>query len=321
MKPYSQDLRERVIAALRAGGTQAAVAERFAVSKSTVEKWWYRWRDTGSCAALPARSGPAPSLQPYERFLRAEVKQQPDATLPELCARLAEAHRVVVHPTTMSRALARLALPRKKKSLHDSQRDTPRVKAMREAFVEKVADEWADLLARLRFIDESGVNLGLTRRYGRAAPGERVVEGTPGVSGAHYTVVAALGGRGLKAPWVINSAMNTITFEVYGEHVLAPTLRTGDIVVLDNLKAHKSPRVITLIEARGARREFLPPYSPDLNPIELCWSKVKAALRAAKARTRDALLDALAEAFRSISRQDGSRIAAMLYCKSTRMAL
>ncbi|MCS6909047.1 MAG: IS630 family transposase, partial [Anaerolineales bacterium] len=168
----------------------------------------------------------------------------------------------------------------------------------------KVKNEWAKRQPRLRFLDEFGVNLGLTRLYGRAAPGERVVEGTPGVSGAHYTVVAALGGRGLTAPWVIEGAMNTATFEGYVEHILAPTLRAGDIVVLDNLKAHKSPRVVELIEARGARLEFLPPYSPDLNPIEQCWSKVKAALRAAKARTLDALLDALADAFRSISRQD-----------------
>lgn len=115
MKPYSQDLRERVIAALQDGRTQAAVAEQFSISKSTVEKWWYRWRDTGSCAALPPRSGPAPTLQPYAGFLRAEVKQQPDATLEELCDRVAEVHGVVVHPTTMSRQLRRLALPRKKR--------------------------------------------------------------------------------------------------------------------------------------------------------------------------------------------------------------
>ncbi len=115
MKPYSQDLRERVLAALQAGKTQAAVAEQFAVSKSTVEKWWYRWRDTGSCAALPHRSGRTQKLKPHEDFLRAEVKQQPDATLDELCARVAEAHGVVVHSTTMSRELQRLRLPRKKR--------------------------------------------------------------------------------------------------------------------------------------------------------------------------------------------------------------
>ncbi len=178
------------------------------------------------------------------------------------------------------------------------------MKALREDFGAKVQGEWAGLIARLRFLDECGANLGLTRLYGRAAPGERVVEGTPGVSGPHYTVVATLGGRGLKAPWVIEGAMNATVFEVYVEHVLAPSLRAGDIVVLDNLKAHQGARVRALIEARGARLEFLPPYSPDLNPIELCWSKVKAALRAAKARTLDALLDALAQAFRSVSRQD-----------------
>lgn len=178
------------------------------------------------------------------------------------------------------------------------------MKALRDDFVKQVEEEWADLIARLRFLDEFGANLGLTRLYGRAAPGERVVEGTPGISGAHYTVVAALGGRGLKAPWVIAGAMNATAFEAYVEYCLAPTLRAGDIVVLDNLKAHKSERVVELIEARGAQLEFLPPYSPDLNPIELCWSKVKAALRAAKARTLDALLDAVADAFRSVSRQD-----------------
>ncbi len=115
MKPYSHDLRERVIAALQAGDTQAAVAARFSLSKSTVEKWWYRWRDTGSCAALPHRSGPTRKLQPHEGFLRAELKKQPDATLDELCARVAEAHGVVVHSTTMSRELQRLRLPRKKR--------------------------------------------------------------------------------------------------------------------------------------------------------------------------------------------------------------
>lgn len=115
MKAYSQDLRERVIAALQAGKTQAAVAEQFALSKSTVEKWWYRWRDTHSCAALPHRGGPTRSLQPHAPFLRAQIEQQPDATLDELCARVAEACGVVVHGTTMSRELRRLRLPRKKR--------------------------------------------------------------------------------------------------------------------------------------------------------------------------------------------------------------
>jgi transposase len=114
MKPYSQDLRDRVIAALQAGETQAAVAARFSVHKSTVEKWWYRQRDTGSCAALPHASGPQRTLQASDDFIRAEVKCHPDATLEELCARVQEEHGVSASPSMMCRELQHLALPRKK---------------------------------------------------------------------------------------------------------------------------------------------------------------------------------------------------------------
>lgn len=160
------------------------------------------------------------------------------------------------------------------------------------------------MIRRLKFIDESGAHLGLTRLFGRAAPGERVVDASPGHSGPHYTLVATLGWQALQAPWVLKGAMDGTAFEAYVEHVLAPTLRRGDIVVLDNLSAHKGERIRQLIERRGARLEYLPPYSPDLNPIELCWAKIKTALRTAKARTLDALLDAVAEALRAISRSD-----------------
>jgi len=103
------------MAALELGvETQSEIAERFRVSKSTVEKWWKRWQDTASCAALPLTHGPAPTLEAYEDFLRAEVKQQPDATLAELCERVAVAHRVVASPSMMSRALQQLKLGRKK---------------------------------------------------------------------------------------------------------------------------------------------------------------------------------------------------------------
>ena len=98
--------------------------------------------------------------------------------------------------------------------------------------------------------------------------------------------------------------MDTAAFEAYVESELAKTLRRGDIVLLDNLSAHKSEKARLMIEARGAQLVFLSPYSPDFNPIELCWSKVKAALRTAKARTFDALLEALAAALRSVAPAD-----------------
>lgn len=113
-----------------------------------------------------------------------------------------------------------------------------------------------------------------------------------------------IGLDGTDAPLIFEGAMSKLVFESYVEQMLAPTLRQGDIVVMDNLSSHKSEKVRNMIDSRGARLVFLPPYSPDLNPIEKCWSKVKTALRAAKARTFDALVDALAKALRSVSLAD-----------------
>jgi transposase len=115
---------------------------------------------------------------------------------------------------------------------------------------------------------------------------------------------------------MLEGAMDGAAFEVYVEQVLAPTLRQGDVVFMDNLSFHKAPRILTLIEAVGAHLEFLPPYSPDLNPIELCWAKIKTALRAAKARTFEGLLDALDAAFGSITKKDAKAwFAHCGYCK------
>ena len=114
MKPYSQDLRERAIAALEAGKTQAEVAAQFSIHKSTLEKWWYRWRDTGSCAALPPAHGPERTLQAAESFLRVEIQKRPDATLVELCERVGEAKGLVASPSMMCRELQIMNLPLKK---------------------------------------------------------------------------------------------------------------------------------------------------------------------------------------------------------------
>jgi transposase len=180
------------------------------------------------------------------------------------------------------------------------------VKGLRATFSARIATVLRPVLKRLHFVDEIGTHLGLTRLYGRAAPGVRVVEGTPGYSGPHYTAVAALNLHGVQAPWVLEGGMNGPAFEAYVQHVLGPQLRRGDFVILDNLAPHKHAVIRQLLEARGAQLEFLPPYSPDLNPIEQCWSKVKQALRAAKARTFPELVEALARALRAVSRQDAA---------------
>ena len=188
--------------------------------------------------------------------------------------------------------------------MHDSQRQTPRVKRLRRKYIVRIAQVLSPLRKHLKVIDESGVNVGLTRLFGRASAGQRVVEATPGHSGTHYTLIAALSWQGVQAAWLLPGAMDREAFDVYIAQVLAPTLRRGDIVLMDNLSAHTGPRTRQFIEATGAQLEFLPPYSSDFNPIELCWSKVKQALRTAKARTFDSLLEALADAIASVSHAD-----------------
>jgi len=178
------------------------------------------------------------------------------------------------------------------------------VKRARRTFATYRADKLRAWWARLHFLDEFGAHLGMTRTYGRAAPGQRVTEGTPDYSGPHYTVVASLGLVGIKAPWVIQGAMNGAAFATYAQHVLGPSLQAGDILILDNLSAHKNAEARASLQARGVQIVNLPPYSADFNPIELCWSKVKQALRSAKARTFDALLDGLNTALRAVMPQD-----------------
>lgn len=175
------------------------------------------------------------------------------------------------------------------------------MKGLRQAFQARAVN-W--LSQHLRFLDESGVYLGMTPRYGWAPAGERVHAGVPTNYGTAWTMVATIGMTGLHAPWLLEGAMTSAAFDAYVTHELAPTLQPGDIVVMDNLGAHKNAHARQTIESRAARVEFLSPYSPDFNPIELCWAKVKAALRRAQAATADALLAALADALRSVSTDD-----------------
>ena len=140
---------------------------------------------------------------------------------------------------------------------------------------------------KLVFIDETGANTKMTRRYGRAPRGERVVGRVPHGHWKTTTFVAGLRADGLTAPMVIDGAMNGDLFVAYAEQVLVPTLRAGDIVVLDNLSSHKRVAAVRAIERAGCSVVYLPPYSPDLNPIELAFAKIKARLRAAELRTID----------------------------------
>ncbi len=157
---------------------------------------------------------------------------------------------------------------------------------------------------RFIFVDESAVNTAMTRRYGRAPRGERAHDSAPRNYGTHTSVIGAMGLRGLVAALTVEGAVDTECFNAYAEQVLGPRLRRGDVVVLDNLTAHRASRIEEVAEARGAQVLWLPPYSPDYSPIEQCWSKIKAYLRGAKARTREALEEALTAALGLVTKAD-----------------
>ena len=159
---------------------------------------------------------------------------------------------------------------------------------------------------RLKFIDEAGVNLALTRVYGRAPRGERVVGSVPINYGKNVTMISALSCHGLEAMMTVEGATDGEVFRVYVRQVLCPTLQPGDIVVMDNLGAHKVSGIREAIEQCGATLFYLPPYSPDLSPIEPCWSKLKTALRAVGARTRKRLDRAITQAIATISAADAA---------------
>ena len=142
---------------------------------------------------------------------------------------------------------------------------------------------------KLIFLDETGLNTKMARLRGRCPKGERLFASLPHGHWRTTTFVAGLRLSGIDAPMVIDGPMNGEAFLAYVEQILVPSLRPGDIVVMDNLSCHKSPAVRAAIEAAGAELRFLPPYSPDFNPIENAFAKLKALLRKAATRTRDAL--------------------------------
>ena len=157
---------------------------------------------------------------------------------------------------------------------------------------------------RLLFIDESGAKTNMTRLYARAARGVRVYDRVPNGRWETTTMIAAIGRNGPQAPWVIDGPMDGAAFTVWAEQVLAPTLEPGDIIVMDNLSVHKNQDARAAIEAQGTEIWDLPPYSPDLNPIEKMWSKVKALLRQSKARDTEALYTAIGHAMAKVSHND-----------------
>jgi transposase len=157
---------------------------------------------------------------------------------------------------------------------------------------------------RLVFVDEMGTNTALSPMYAYSPRGRRAYAQIPRNRGANTTLLASMSLEGMGPCLAVEGATTAEVFEAYVEKVLAPSLRRGQIVVVDNLSAHKGERVRKLIEERGCQLLYLPPYSPDFNPIEEAFSKIKGLLRKAQARTREALIEALGVAISAVTARD-----------------
>jgi transposase len=193
------------------------------------------------------------------------------------------------------------AVAAQKKTLHASERDTPRVRALRGHFKKRVA---AVDPRKLVFVDESGINTSMTRTRGRAAPGERVSGAVPQGHWETLTMIGALRLEGMAAGVTVDAATDTDVFGAFVHDALVPALHPGDVVLWDGLAPHKAQQMRLEIEQAQARLMPLPPYSPDLSPIEPAWSKVKGHVRDVAPRTAGALGHAAAEGFANVTATD-----------------
>ena len=298
MTAYSQDLRQRILDTVQRGeGSLRQIACRFLVSLSFVTRLLRLHRNTGSLQPKPHGGGNPAVLGPEDlERLRELVQKQPDATLEELQQRLGVSCSLM----TISRALRKLKLPRKKKVLHAQEQDNPEVQEQRREFCAELAGVDPQ---RLVFVDECGANTAMTRTHGRAPVGQRVSASTPG----HWesiTLTCGLRLSGVTATLAFPGATNTEMFESYVKDVLVPELKPGDVVVWDNLKPHQSEEAVEAVEGAGARVVPLPPWSPDMTPIEEMVSKVKNAMRSAAARTTEAVYAAFGSALHDVTPED-----------------
>src|ERR1700730_5482703 len=283
-KPYSEDLRTRVVAAVVAGASCRDAAQRFSIGVSSVVRWAQRFRRTGSVAAKPMGGERNTRLKDERDWLLARVAAAPDLPLHDITRELA-ARNVRVGYGTIWRFFAKEKITFKK-IVCAAEQDRPDVAAERMRWQE---DQKQLNPKRLVFIDETWAKTNMAPAHGRCRRGQRLYAKVPHGHWKTTTFVAALPHDGITAPFVLDGPINGKSFLAYVKEVLAPTLSPGDIVLIDNLASQESDR------GRGRRTAFLPRYSPDLNPIEMAFSKLKTLLRKASERFVEALWSRIGE--------------------------
>lgn len=298
-KPYSLDLRERVVDTVEAGASRYEAAERFEVSVSSAIRWAQRRVKFGSVAANPIGGSTSP-LEAHAPWLRKLVAAQPDLTLDEIVAAMCR-HGIEGSRSAVWRFFERHKITVKKKSMRASEQERADVARERRRWMR---EQGLFDPARLVFIDETSTATNMARLRGRAPRGERLIGHDPQGHWRTLTLVAGLRHDRVVAPFALEGAMTGETFLTYIEQCLVPTLERGDIVIIDQLNVHKTAGVREAIEAAGATLRYLPRYSPDLDPIELAFAKLKALLRKAAKRSLHGLRKAIGSLIQTFSPQE-----------------
>ena len=284
---YSKERRGEVLAECDAGKGTREVALMFNVSESWVRRVKQERREQGKVAPKLTRDR-IPCWAAHADWLREKVAQKPDATLLELVAIGCGGTGLDDHRCHYLSRSSGAEVDAKKKTLIAIEQDREDVKLRRDQWVHAQGDLDPD---RIVFLDETWAKSNMTRTHGRSEKGERLVEKTPYGKWETTTFLGAIRTTGFVAPLCVEGAVNGRVFKAWVEQHLVRELREGDVVVMDNLSSHKVAGVVEAIEAVGAQVRYLPPYSPDLNPIELAFSKFKRLLRDGARRTAEALVD------------------------------
>jgi transposase len=298
MSGYSVDLRRRIVSAVESGMSKAQAARTFSVSLSSVKRFVDK-AEKGESLAPKKRPGSSPKLDEKTRkLLEEDIRERP---LPHPPGSL-WVHRG--HDGTLGKPLYHV--PRHSQD-RSHQEKGGRVATEREGF-ERAS--WRVMVAavvepeRLVFVDECGTHTSMAPLYGYAPRGQRLRLMVPRKRGKNTTLLSSRTIEGMGPSMAVEGATTAGVFEAYVRKVLAPSLEEGQIVVMDNLGAHRPKRVRELIETRGCELLYLPSYSPDYNPIEEAFAKIKNLLRKAAARSKEALLDAIAAALSAIGAED-----------------
>jgi len=277
---YSLDLRTRLVECVEAGASRHEAAERFEVSVSSAVRWMQRFVRFGSVAAKPSGGSTSP-LEAHAAWLLELVAKHPDLTLDEIVAAMRR-EGIAGSRTAVWRFFARHQITVKKKSIRAAEQKRADVARARRRWM---LEQGLFDPARLVFVDETATATNMARPSGRCARGVRLIGHVPQSHWQTITFVAGLRHDAMVAPMVVEGPITGEMFLAYVEQCLVPTLKRGDIVVMDRLQAHFAAGVREAIEAAGATLLYLPQYSPDLDPIELAFAKFKALLRKAAERS------------------------------------